>query len=105
MKAKYLIIACLLVLSAVGHAQSREEKNKHFSHKMGSFTDPRDGKVYKTITFIREHHGAEIRRTWFAENIQFEVPGSKVYNNTTEYGKTYGRLYNYEQANLACGNT
>jgi len=83
-------------------AQSRESKNRHFSHSIGSFTDPRDGEVYKTITFKREHNGAIIERTWYAENVRFNVPGSKVYNNQPEYAKTFGRLYNYEQANRAC---
>ncbi|MEQ9006541.1 MAG: hypothetical protein RLP12_01565, partial [Ekhidna sp.] len=78
MKAKFLISVCLLVACTMLSAQSREEKNSHFSHKMGTYTDPRDGQVYKTITFIREHHGAFIKRTWYAENVKFNVPGSKV---------------------------
>lgn len=102
MKIKYLLASFFLVLCIVSSAQNKEEKSKKFSHKMGTFTDSRDGKVYQTITFIREHHGGTIERTWFAENVAFDVEGSRTYNNTKEYGNTFGRLYNYEQANLAC---
>lgn len=103
MKTKTLITTCLIVFIILNvEAQTKEQKNKHFSHKMGTYTDTRDGKVYKTITFMREQHGGIITRTWFAENVQFNVPGSKAYNGTPEYAKTYGRLYNYEQANRAC---
>ncbi|MEO9484152.1 MAG: FISUMP domain-containing protein [Ekhidna sp.] len=103
MKAKYFIATCLFFFSVTfASAQSKEEKSKKFSHKMGTYTDSRDGKVYQTITFIREHNGREITRTWFAENVRFNVPGSKAYSNTSEYATNFGRLYNYEQANLAC---
>ena len=103
MKSKTLLILLVTCFSCFfSSAQSREEKNKHFSHEMGSYTDPRDGQTYKTITFIREHHGAYIKRTWYAENVRFKAPGSKAYKNTEEYAKVYGRLYNYKQANRAC---
>lgn len=98
-----LAFALLLCFSALlSFSQSHESKSKKFYHTMGEYVDPRDGTVYKTITFVREHAGAAIRRTWFAENVRFNVEGSKVYNNTSEYAGTYGRLYNYYQANLAC---
>ncbi|MEO9871451.1 FISUMP domain-containing protein [Ekhidna sp.] len=103
MTLKSLLIILLVILTAsFAIAQSKEQKNKHFSHKMGTYTDPRDGTVYKTITFIREQHGTFIERTWYAENAKFYVEGSKTYNNTPEYGNQFGRLYNYEQANRAC---
>ncbi|GAB4235345.1 MAG: hypothetical protein Tsb0034_09480 [Ekhidna sp.] len=97
-----LLILTVCFFASQSNAQSREEKNKHFSHTLGSYTDPRDGRVYKTITFIRETHAGKIERTWYAENNKFEVDGSICYDNTTEYCDTFGRLYNYEQANLAC---
>lgn len=100
------ILTALFIISffvSASHGQeSREERNKKFFHTLGTFTDPRDGTVYKTITFVRELHGGEIRRTWYAENVKFDVPGSRCYKSTTEYCDQFGRLYNYEQANLAC---
>lgn len=99
MKSKALLTLSLFVLVL---ATSAQHVNKRFSHTTGTFTDPRDGKVYKTITFIKKHHNADIKRTWFAENVQFEVDGSYTYNETKEYAQKYGRLYNYKQANQAC---
>lgn len=99
---KILVAAVLIVICFSASSQSRESKNPKFSHTMGTFTDPRDGTTYETITFIRQTHNETIERTWYAENVRFNVEGSRVYNNTTEYANTYGRLYNYKQANSAC---
>lgn len=102
MKSKVLLsIAFITLMGSFGYSQHHLHKKK-FSHTVGSFTDPRDGRVYKTITFVKEHHGAEIKRTWYAENVQFKAEGSYCYNDTEEYCNKFGRLYNYEQANLAC---
>ena len=73
-----------------------------FSHTTGSFTDPRDGQVYQTITFKKQHGEAVIERTWFAENVKYNVPGSYCYKDTDAYCEKFGRLYNYEGANKAC---
>lgn len=101
MKVKMtLALALIGLFTAAGYGQHHNKKK--FSHENGSFVDERDGKEYKTITFIKMHHGREIKRTWFAENVQFKVEGSYAYNDTEEYGNQYGRLYNYEQANKAC---
>ncbi len=99
---KLLFVAILSSISFGSvHAQIEEDKKHH--HTVGSFTDSRDGKVYPTITFVKElAGGALIERTWFAENANFEVEGSLCYNDTREYCDKYGRLYNYEQANKAC---
>ncbi len=101
MKNKLTLVLSLLIM-VVCFAEAQHHKKKKFSHILGSFTDPRDGQVYQTITFIKKHHGGDIERTWFAENVRFDVEGSYVYNDTKEYAAKYGRLYNYEQANRAC---
>ncbi len=91
-----IVLSCLLATIVLGQG------GRKFDHTIGSFTDPRDGREYKTITFIKDHHGAKIVRTWYAENVQYDVEGSICYNNIEEYCGKYGRLYNYEQANSAC---
>jgi uncharacterized protein (TIGR02145 family) len=102
-KKWYLFILSFILIS---YLQAQEVKHdpagKKFTHVMGTFTDPRDGTTYTTITFRRQHHGAVIERTWYAENVKFKVEGSICYNNTKEFCDKFGRLYNYRQANLAC---
>lgn len=102
MKNKITLSLLLLVVTTLAFCQPHPIKKKKFSHTVGSYTDPRDGQVYKTITFSKEHHGATIERTWYAENVKYYVEGSMCYNDTKEYCDKFGRLYNYEQANKAC---
>lgn len=56
----------------------------------GSFTDPRDGEIYKTISL----NGV----TWMAENLRYKCEGSFAYDDDETNVKRFGRLYTLEGA-------
>ena len=62
--------------------------------KQGTFTDPRDGRVYRTIQFDN--------MIWMAENLQYETSDSWCYDHDPHNCKNFGRLYSYESAKRAC---
>lgn len=61
------------------------------SNVVGTFTDSRDGNVYKTVTIGNQ--------VWMAENLNYDAgDGCWVYDNNPSNANTYGRLYDWETA-------
>ncbi|MCB9052334.1 MAG: caspase family protein [Lewinellaceae bacterium] len=58
--------------------------------KTGSFTDPRDGRTYRTV----ELNGLR----WMAENLNYDIRGGWFFENDPNTGRQYGRFYDWETA-------
>ena len=59
-----------------------------------SFTDPRDGQVYKVVQIGNV--------TWFAQNLNYEIDGSVCPEGDSRNCDKYGRLYTWEVAQNVC---
>ena len=62
--------------------------------KGSQFKDLRDNEIYETVMIGNKE--------WMAQNLRFKVISSKLYKNSTKRKIKYGRLYNWEAANMAC---
>ena len=74
-----------------------EQTGKWFFDKeknLGTMTDSRDEKTYRTTTI-----GTQV---WMAENLNYEKYGSLCYENEPDNCTKYGRLYDWHSAQNAC---
>lgn len=68
-----------------------------------SFTDPRDGQFYKTVTYEINHSKDSISKvTWLAENLKYKTQDSFCFNDNPQNCDKYGRYYTWDAAMTAC---
>lgn len=95
---KFLAILIASIIAFGFAACSKDEDNDAIvsSGGGGTFTDPRDGKVYQTVTIGNQE--------WMAENLAYEPSSGNywAYDNNNSNVETYGYLYDWETACDVC---
>ena len=72
----------------------RERNGARINHAIGTMTDSRDGKTYKTVTLDLDGTS----QTWMAENLKYEAEGSSCDDDQFEGASSscsIGRIYSF----------
>ena len=87
----HVLFALAFVLASCGDSDSSTSAPEG---TIGSLTDSRDGKTYKTVVIGKQ--------TWMAENLNYEAENSLCYSGRSENCTKFGRIYTWPVAKTAC---
>ncbi|MEQ9426839.1 MAG: FISUMP domain-containing protein [Cyclobacteriaceae bacterium] len=74
-----------------------------FAQTTGTFTDSRDGFVYKTVAIeVKNMAGDTVVHEWLAQNLRYDSPHSECYKYDDAYCEGLGRLYDWHDAHESC---
>lgn len=91
--SRFTILPVVLLFTALASCNKVEEVTDYD----GTFTDPRDSTVYPYVIIGTQ--------TWMAVNLNYGFTDTKgwwCYNSAEGNCDTYGRLYTWEKARIAC---
>lgn len=95
-KQKFLIPALVIMGIFIVFASSCEKENNDNNAQDGdsadSFTDPRDGNVYKIVTIDNQ--------VWMAENLAYLPSVNQVSDGSEDVAGSYYYVYGYEGTNV-----
>lgn len=86
----FLCVAFFVACGNDGESSKKSPAPEPLKHSKGSFTDSRDGQIYRTATI-----GSQ---TWFAQNLNFKTSNSFCYLKKKENCEMFGRLYLWSSA-------
>lgn len=96
------VIAAACVAASTACAPRCPSSHDGILQSSGTFTDSRDGQVYKTISFESALTGTTV--TWMAQNLNYKAQGSYAYDDKESSRKELGLLYTWEAAIESCPN-
>jgi uncharacterized protein (TIGR02145 family) len=100
LKYSFIKILILVLIISIGCSEKDDKEtivdndNDTGNTDQATFTDLRDGQIYNIVEIGEQ--------MWFAENLNYNTGNSWCYDDEPSNCETYGRLYDWQTAIIAC---